>query len=299
MCWAATIRSESDTIHAEEPCFTVEAGFFCYDSSMKKSHVLLIGGGLAVLAGLPGGTEITEYGIRSQKLADHIRMAVLADLHGRRLSAAETAQLRRMEPDLVLLPGDLFDYYDRRDDRVLQMIEELKDLPMFYTTGNHELERGDEEELKQQLRTHGVHVLNDRAETVVVRGAVIELGGYDCRWKEKDCSAGAVNQMFHTGHYRILMSHRPHWISLYNAVKCDLVISGHAHGGQWRIPFTQQGLCSPQQGIFPKYTGGLHHLHHSNLLISRGLSKTYHGIPRLYNSPEIVIVDLLPSSAVA
>lgn len=266
---------------------------------MKKSQVLLIGGGLAVLAGLPRRTEVTEYSIQSEKLTDRIRLAVLADLHGKALSSGDIQRLRSAEPDLVLLPGDLFDYYDRRDDRILKMVEELKDLPLFYTTGNHELERGDEEELKQQLQMRGVHVLSDRAETVVVRGAVIELGGYDCRWKEKDCSARAVNQMFHTGHYRVLMSHRPHWISLYNAVKCDLVISGHAHGGQWRIPFTGQGLCSPQQGIFPKYTGGIHRLHHSDLLISRGLSRTYHGIPRLYNSPEIVIVDLLPGSAVA
>lgn len=245
-----------------------------------------------MLAGLPRRTDVTVYQEDTGRIRGRIRMVVLADLHGRNLTDAEKEQLKQTEPDLILIPGDLFDYYDRRDAHALELIDALKEYPVFYTTGNHELERGDEDVLKEELRARGVHVLSDCAETVVVRDTVVEIGGYDCRWTEKDCSPGAVNQMFHTGHYRILMSHRPHWISLYNAVDCDLVISGHAHGGQWRIPFTQQGICSPQQGIFPKYTSGIHHLHHSDLIISRGMSRAYHGIPRLYNSPEIVVVDL-------
>ena len=259
---------------------------------MKKSHVFLLGVGAVAAAGLSRGTDVTVYRETTGRISGTVRIAVLSDLHGRKLTDAEMKLLKQEEPDLILIPGDLFDFYDRRDARALELVDVLKDYPVFYATGNHELERGDEDTLKELLQEHGVHVLSDCAETVVVGDSVVEIGGYDCRWTEKDCSPRAVNQMFHTGHYRILMSHRPHWISLYNAVNCDLVISGHAHGGQWRIPFTQQGICSPQQGLFPKYTSGLHHLHHSDLIISRGLSHSYHGIPRLYNSPEIVIVEL-------
>ncbi len=264
---------------------------------MKKPGMFLpVTAGAIALTGFPKGTDVTYYTVETPKMSGSVRLAVLADLHGRSLSAEEIRRIRDTSPDLIVIPGDLFDFHDRRDDRVLPMIDTLQDIPQFYVTGNHELERGDAEDLYALLESHGVTVLNDRAETLVFRDAVIELGGYACRWTEKDCSPKAVNQMFHTGHYRILLSHRPHWISLYNAVNCDLVISGHAHGGQWRIPGTEQGICSPQQGILPEYTSGIHHLHHSDLIISRGLVKTYHGIPRLFNQPEIVIVDLLPGS---
>ena len=257
---------------------------------MKKSHVFLLGVGAVAAAGLSRGTDVTVYRETTGRISGTVRIAVLSDLHGRKLTDAEMKLLKQEEPDLILIPGDLFDFYDRRDARALELVDVLKDYPVFYATGNHELERGDEDTLKELLQEHGVHVLSDCAETVVVGDSVVEIGGYDCRWTEKYCSPRAVNQMFHTGHYRILMSHRPHWISLYNAVNCDLVISGHAHGGQWRI--FGQGIYAPGQGIFPKYTAGVHE---GRLVISRGLAN-HTFIPRIFNPPEIVLLNIIPKN---
>ena len=93
--------------------------------------------------------------------------------------------------------------------------------------------------------------------------------------------------------YRILLSHRHHFESFYRDVDCDLVISGHAHGGQWRIPFLHRGLYAPQSGLFPHHTEGMFKNGDHLMMVSRGLNRSAHGIMRLYNNPELVFIDLL------
>lgn len=99
-----------------------------------------------------------------------------------------------------------------------------------------------------------------------------------------------------TDYFSVLMFHRPHLIDIFNEQPVDLVVSGHAHSGQWRIPFTRIGILAPQQGIFPRYTNGLYKLKNNFLYVTRGLAKESVKVPRIYNKPEIAIIHLLPES---
>ncbi len=252
--------------------------------------------GAAVYAGLPEKIDITRYEIRTDKIRKKIRIAVLSDLHnedyGENMEKL-TAPLLNEHPDLILMPGDMAEEKNQQD-HTLRMMEEVSMIPSYYSTGNHEEYRWDRDMLKKKIAETGVKVLDNEAVTLEVNGSMIEIGGIPCRLRENCFTAEEVSSVFHTDCYRILLSHRPQWISLYGKVKCDLVVSGHAHGGQWCIPGTHIGIKAPNQRPLSKYTHGIHDLKEGKLLISRGLVKDYHGIPRLYNNPEIVILTLVP-----
>jgi predicted MPP superfamily phosphohydrolase len=94
------------------------------------------------------------------------------------------------------------------------------------------------------------------------------------------------------GHYTILLAHRPEEIERYSAYHFDLVLSGHAHGGQWRLPGIVNGLLAPDQGWFPRYAGGEYLVNGTTLIVSRGLARESTRIPRIFNRPELVVVDL-------
>ena len=97
--------------------------------------------------------------------------------------------------------------------------------------------------------------------------------------------------------YNIILSHRPEYFDTYEAHDYDLALCGHAHGGQWRIPGILNGLYAPNQGMFPKYAGGLYEEDGTTMIVSRGLARESTRVPRLYNRPELVIIDLLPSDS--
>lgn len=90
--------------------------------------------------------------------------------------------------------------------------------------------------------------------------------------------------------FNILLAHRPEYIEEYGQYPFDLVLSGHAHGGQWRIPYLMNGLIAPNQGWFPKYAGGLYRHGDMTEIVGRGLLLDWK--PRLFNPPEIVVVDI-------
>ena len=92
--------------------------------------------------------------------------------------------------------------------------------------------------------------------------------------------------------YRILLSHRPEKTDIYGRYDIDLVLSGHAHGGQWRIPGLIEGVYAPHQGILPRITAGIYELANGKLIVSKGLARETTIVPRLFNNPEIVIIDI-------
>ena len=92
----------------------------------------------------------------------------------------------------------------------------------------------------------------------------------------------------------VLLAHRPENIKCYLQYPFDLIVSGHAHGGQWRIPGLLNGLYAPHQGLFPRYAGGRYDFDGATFLVSRGLARESTRVPRIFNRPELVIVDILP-----
>jgi len=95
--------------------------------------------------------------------------------------------------------------------------------------------------------------------------------------------------------FTLLLSHRPERIEDYLGYPFDLILSGHAHGGQWRLPGIVNGLYAPNQGLFPKYAGGRYDFEDTAFLVSRGLARESTKIPRVFNRPELVVVDLIPA----
>lgn len=258
---------------------------------------------------LPCGAVVPHTGWEERHPGVHFRAAVVADLHDEPYGKLMEA-LRRIAPDLILIPGDLTenltvltDESGKSDRRGLGFLAEAAALaPTFYAWGNHETGAGHinlrkpmREPVAQRsilpcwqdiIRASGA-VLLDQSYTVY-RGLV--LGGMrsgllnpgrmpDLDWLDGFCR---------TPGYRILLCHQPEYFDRYlRDYPIDLLVAGHAHGGQWRL--FGRGVFAPDQGLFPKYTSGVHE---GRLVISRGLSNTVTPIPRLFNSRELVVVEV-------
>jgi predicted MPP superfamily phosphohydrolase len=256
--------------------------------------ILLILLAVVILAGLPHGIDVSRYEVADEKIATPVKIAVLADLHCRPFGKNQKKIMEiidREKPDLVVIPGDLFDT-DRDYEISFSLINRLKEYLVYFTTGNHDTYLPEINDLEERLKEEGVRVLEDASDIFACGDTEVEILGMSDHGRKPVFTPEQIEHMYHTGNYRILISHRPGYTDWYRKIPVDLILCGHAHGGQFRIPFTHQGIIAPQQGLFPKYTEGKHDLNGRTLIISRGLASGDPHIPRLYNNPEIVIVTL-------
>lgn len=259
---------------------------------MKKRFVALLL--LAVVACFAFSQElqVTEYVLSSEKLKQDAVLAVVSDLHNTVFGenqAELAAAIQAAQPDAVLMLGDMAgDLNSLSGTRML--VEALGgEYPVFYVSGNHERMSGQLDQIKAELRGMGVRVLAGDAEMLPCG---IRIAGVDNpdqqHWEEwlaqgNACRAG--DEVFN-----VLLSHRPDLLRYYG-LDFDLVLCGHAHGGQVRLPFLlPNGLWAPNQGLFPKYTQGMHDVGEGTMIVSRGLSRG--PLPRVFNRPELVIVRL-------
>ncbi len=207
-------------------------------------------------------------------------------------------QINRQKPDLVLMAGDIADDV-LPDVGVIELLNGIANqYPCYYVTGNHEFWSGRVDEQKDMFRRHGVNVLEGDGEEVSVNGQHLFICGIDdpdVGEKLFDAQLKHVAGLISEERYSILLSHRPELFERYAGYDFDLVLSGHAHGGQWRIPLIlPNGLFAPNQGWFPKYTTGIHEISNTKMLVSRGLSRESTRIPRIFNPPELVVIHLVP-----
>ena len=164
-------------------------------------------------------------------------------------------------------------------------------------TGNHEFWSKKEDEMKEFLTSKGVTVLEGNARNISINGNDIDICGVDdptymteSEWEERLDRADKESNF---GNYRILLSHRPEKVEVYKKYDFDLILCGHAHGGQWRIPFTKRGVAAPNQGLLPAYVDGLYDLDNgSEMIVSRGLARERMPYPRFFNHPEVVIIEM-------
>ncbi|MDR3122001.1 MAG: metallophosphoesterase, partial [Clostridiales bacterium] len=249
--------------------------------------------------------SVSRYSVETDKITGQVKLAILTDYHscdygeGQRelLSAIEAEQ-----PDAILLCGDIFD--DRLPPgNTVELIGGISaKYPCYYVTGNHEFWSGKADEFKNTLTSYGVKVLEGTADVLAVRGDEIRVGGIDDPDADRYASRAApyaeqIQRLSGSatdgGMFTILLSHRPERIEKLQPLAPDLVVSGHAHGGQWRIPLIlENGLVAPNQGWFPKYTNGEYFFDRTELIVSRGLARESTSVPRLFNRPEIVIIIL-------
>lgn len=210
--------------------------------------------------------------------------------------------LSECEPNIIVITGDLVDAEHTDIDVALDFAKEAVQIAdTYYVTGNHEASLSQYDELKAELENTGVVVLEDKAMQLEYNGDDITLIGLsDPSFTLKGDMFGEVPAMVDTklrgligdkDNYTILLSHRPELFEAYVNCGVDLVLSGHAHGGQFRLPFIG-GLVAPNQGLFPKYDAGLYTKGDTNMIVCRGLGNSIIPI-RFNNRPEIVLLELI------
>ena len=242
--------------------------------------------------------SVKKYEITTEKISSALRVVVVTDLHSCYYGENQEDLLGRineLKPDLILLGGDIVDDVLPRKNSLIFLEAIGKVYPCFYVSGNHELRSGKLDEIKTIIRNFNIAVLEGDTKRIVLKEQTIQICGID------DFEIGEsihklqleqINQERDRSIYTILIDHRPEHISKYINDEFDLIVSGHAHGGQWRLPGLLNGLYAPNQGLFPKYAGGLYSYDKTLHVVSRGLAKESTRIPRLFNPPELVVVDI-------
>ncbi|MCA0972118.1 metallophosphoesterase [Halobacillus litoralis] len=238
----------------------------------------------------------TEIIVTDQELPeafDGYKIVHLSDLHSKWFGEDQKRLIERVEeqnPDLIVFTGDLLDRSRNQLEPGVTLLTQLKNTaPVYFVTGNHERGSGKTKELIEELEAQEVHVLRNESLELQRKGEVISLAGVEDPTFSGSFSERVV-QTLSGESYTILLSHRPEFFSLYQEQGADLVFSGHAHGGQFRVPFIG-GLVAPGQGVFPAYTSGKHEEVGTTMIVSRGLGNSIFP-QRLFNRPEIVSVEL-------
>lgn len=247
---------------------------------------------------------LRTYTVASPKLTAEVRLAVVTDFHSSDNAEEVAAMVASCAPDAVLLVGDLFDddTANRPTERTLSLMRQLSALyPCYYVSGNHEAWTGEMDALYQQTEEAGVTVLRMSSGVLTVRGQRIALCGipdpYEMVFGGAPDTEEQIRQALEnvdSADFTILLAHRPELLAKYAQFPLDLVVSGHAHGGQVRIPGVLNGLYAPNQGWFPKLAGGAYTQDGTTLIVSRGLAvRTW--LPRIFNRPEVVLVRCVPA----
>lgn len=250
--------------------------------------------------------ELNTYILSSKKLPQSFsgfRIAQVSDLHNAQIGDSnETllAMLREAAPDMIVITGDLVD--SRKTDISVAVEfarEALQIAPCYYVAGNHEARTGQYSKLREALRGLGVTVLEDQSVYLEQSGESIHLLGVRDPSFQADYlfgdSASVMREVLSdltddiTG-FSLLLSHRPELFEVYAQNGIDLTLSGHAHGGQFRLPFIG-GLYAPNQGLFPQYDAGLYANGDSKMIVSRGIGNSLFPL-RLNNRPEIILIEL-------
>ena len=223
----------------------------------------------------------------------------ISDLQNKRFGKKQKNLIYRVEctsPDMIVITGDLIDRNRTNLNAAMELIDAIVDLaPVYYGSGNHEHQSGCFEELAERLTKAGVKVMNN-GKTVIERDGdiMVLLGLTD---KKANPYYRSILHMLCQGqedNFKILLSHRPELFEEYVEENIDLVCSGHAHGGQIRLPGLG-GLFSPNQGFFPTYSAGMYQAGKTAMVVSRGLGNSVFPF-RLNNRPELVEITLMRQS---
>lgn len=250
---------------------------------------------------LPSQPNITT---PTNNLAQPFKIALLTDLHGCYYGENQrdlADRLKQQRPNIILLGGDIYD--DRvsfaNTDILLRQLPAIA--PTFYVDGNHEWWIANEQRLAtlQRMQQYGITLLMGKQ--VQLAGTRIHLFGLsDPESGEFDSQLKQLGQQARPDNINILLSHRPERIDKYLQYPFDLIMSGHAHGGQWRVPFLINGLFAPNQGLFPKYAGGDYTFVNNfagkpkttHFVVGRGLARESTKLPRFFNRPELILIEL-------
>lgn len=235
--------------------------------------------------------------IETSRIKEDYKIVQLSDFHNEKnkwLHKQIIEIIKEEKPNIIVITGDLIDIDDAKYAE--KLIREIHGLaPIYYIPGNHEYLFGGYEELRRILLDNQVHVLENNSikldNNIIVHGIKDPIFGMPR--EEEDVIKDYLDSLkLNNKNYNILLSHRPEFFDIYTDYNIDLVFTGHAHGGQFRLPLIGP-LFSPNQGIFPKYAMGMHVDKNTRMIVSRGLGNSMQAIIRVNNRPEIIIVSLL------
>lgn len=274
--------------------------------------VLLTAAAFVAILARTGATELTlvRYEVTAE-LTQPLRIVQLSDLHGHSFGEnnqrlAEVVEAQR--PDLIFMTGDMLDKSDENPDIACELIEALSDTaPVYYCYGNHETSwisrtgKNPEAVLTQA----GAVVLDTEYVDITLKGQALRIGGFHGYYrypgmlkavtKSHEGQKAFFENFEDTDRYTILLDHIPTgWVDWGNihSFPVDLVLTGHYHGGQIRIPFVG-GIYAPYIGFFPENTEGMFAGDTAVCILSTGLGSSP-GIPRIHNPAQVVVVDLIP-----
>ena len=247
--------------------------------------------------------EVNTYTLSSSRIPesfDGFRIVQISDFHNEQFGEGNEKLLdlvAETSPDIIVITGDMIDSRRTNVEIALDLAEELvKIAPVYYVTGNHEVRvKPEYETLQAGLAELGVTQLKNES-VWLTRGEerVLLMGLEDptFRWsRDPKSTVGLLQDMKpETGEYTIVLSHRPELFEQYVESGVDLVLTGHAHGGQIRIPLIG-GVLVPDQGLFPEYDAGLFTQGDTTMIISRGVGSSVFPL-RINNRPEIVVAEL-------
>lgn len=281
------------------------------DSVKKKSiskRLLIILVIIVAVIGICTGAVIHQnnqleksfYQVKSSKVIDNVRVVCISDLHLKEFGKDNeklVSAVKNLSPDIVAVVGDMnMENQPDNYDIVISLCKNLNEVaPVYYCLGNHEIDAMlfKDSKIYDDLKSAGIKVFNNESETINVKGTTLDIIGltqgpeqYDEYGREFFEKAMNANDNF-----KLVLTHYPELFEgTLNNYEIDLALTGHAHGGQVRLPFIG-GLYSADQGVFPKLCDGYHEIDNSKVIITRGLGKSG-VVPRINNKPEIAIVDI-------
>lgn len=249
--------------------------------------------------------QVSNYIIESNKLPqnfDSFKIAHISDFHNeksKKLTNDLVIAIKNSNPNIIVITGDLIDSNKTDINTAIQFVKKINDIAqVYYVTGNHEARINNYDKFKEELEKNKVIILDNKLEIIKNGDSELNLVGIDdpnfnyntYRDDTKVIEDNLKNISYDKNNFSILLSHRPELIEIVARNNFDLVLAGHAHGGQIRIPFIG-GLFAPNQGLFPKYTSGNYKIKNTEMIVSRGIGNSTFPF-RVNNRPELVIIEL-------
>ena len=279
---------------------------------MKKKTIIIISVMIAILVLCAlylhyenTKLQVSHYNIINNNIPvdfNNYKIVQISDFHNTKFKTLTNdliEEIKEQKPNIIVLTGDLIDSNKTDVEVAINFIKKINNIaPIYYVSGNHEASISSYTKIKEQLTENKVIILDNKTEVLKINESEINLIGIDDPRMvyESFVSDSEIikveldNAKYDDDKYSILLSHRPELLDAYVEKELDLVLVGHAHGGQIRIPFIG-GVVAPNQGFFPKYTSGIFEESKTTMIVSRGIGNSI--LPfRINNRPELVVVTL-------
>lgn len=246
--------------------------------------------------------QVNELTIKNENLPDDFsgyKIAHISDLHNTEFGNDNNRLLTLIKyscPDIIVVTGDIVDSRKTNVQIARDFINNASKIaPVYYVTGNHEARVSEENRIDNVTLDENITILHNEDVLIQKGESEIQIIGIDdpdyvSATHSEDYMNYELEKFSNSKHFKILLSHRPELFGAYVSNNIDVVFSGHAHGGQFRLPFVG-GIIAPHQGLFPEYDSGLYTKDNTNLIVSCGLGNSIFPF-RINNPPEIIIVTL-------